>query len=124
MRTYEPHTESSFTANARTLRKHMTPEERHLWYDFLKDLPVTVNRQKILGRYIADFYCHKAKLVIELDGSQHYDPEEAEKDRIRTEYLKSQGLHVLRFTNLEITREFNAVCEAIHIACGEPERKS
>ena len=109
---------------SRQLRTSPTKEEFLLWNNFLRKYPLQFRRQYIIGNYIADFYCHKAKLVIELDGSQHYDPEEAEKDRIRTEYLKSQGLHVLRFTNLEIAREFNAVCEAIHIACGKPEWKS
>ena len=91
----------------------MTKEEKHLWYDFLKKLPVTVSRQKNIGNYIVDFYCHQAKLVVELDGSQHYEPEEITKDQIRTEYLRSLGLRVLRFTNLEIQREFSAVCEVI-----------
>ena len=106
---------------ARQLRKEMTKEERHLWYDYLRDHPAKFRRQAVFGKYIADFYCAKAKLVIELDGSQHYEPEEAEKDRIRTEHLQSLGLRVIRFTNLEVQRQFSAVCETIHAACGNPE---
>ena len=59
--------------NAQKLRKNMTRQERHLWYDFLKKLPITVNCQKVIGKYIVDFYCAGAKTVIELDGSQHYE---------------------------------------------------
>ena len=108
---------------SRQLRTSPTKEEFLLWNNFLRKYPLQFRRQYVIGNYIVDFYCHKAKLVIELDGSQHYDPEEAEKDRIRTEYLKSQGLRVLRFSNLEVLRDFDAVCEKIHIACGEPEWK-
>ena len=91
----------------------MTPEERHLWYDFLKSLPVTVNRQKVIGRYIVDFYCAKARLVIELDGSQHYDPENQTFDADRDAWLKSLGLTVLRFSNADIHSRFQSVCETI-----------
>ena len=77
----------------------MTPEEKHLWYDFLKKLPVTINRQKVIGNYIVDFYCADKKTVIELDGSQHF---ESEKDIIRDEYLKSLGIKVLRYWNKEL----------------------
>ena len=100
-------------AYAQELRKNQTKEESLLWYHFLCQYPCRFRRQYIIGNYIADFYCHKAKLVVELDGSQHYDPSEMEKDRIRTEYLESMGLKVLRFTNLEVLREFNGVCELI-----------
>ena len=103
------------------LRTAPTKEEFLLWNNFLRKYPLQFRRQYIIGNYIADFYCHKAKLVIELDGSQHYDPEEAEKDRIRTEHLQSLGLRVIRFTNLEVQRQFSAVCETIHAACGNPE---
>ena len=88
----------------------MTKEERHLWYDFLKGLPVTVRRQKVFGPYIVDFYCAEAKLVIELDGSQHYQPQGQAKDRMRDRYLQSLGLTVLRYSNLEIWNEFEGVC--------------
>ena len=73
---------------ARQLRKEMTKEERHLWYDFLRQYPVRFYRQKILGKYIADFYCAKAGLVVELDGSQHYEEKQKEIDEKRTEYLR------------------------------------
>ena len=88
----------------------MTKEERKLWYKFLKNLPVTVHRQKIIGNYIVDFYCAAAKLVIELDGSQHYEDEAQQKDRERDEYLASVGLTVLRYTNIEVNKQFEAVC--------------
>ena len=99
----------------------MTKEEAHLWYQFLCRYKPRFHRQYVIGQYIADFYCHQAKLVVELDGSQHCDPEEVRKDQIRTEYLKTQGVRVLRFTNLDIQRNFRIVCEQIHKACGEPE---
>ena len=98
---------------AKTLRKNMTREERHLWYDFLRTYEVKFVRQKVLGKYIADFYCAEAKLIIELDGSQHYDEMEQEKDRVRTEYLKELGLNVLRFPNNDVMNRFRGVCEAI-----------
>ena len=95
---------------AKTLRKNMTKEEKHLWYDFLKDYPVKITRQKVLGRYIVDFYCAGARLVIELDGSQHYEEENAKNDKNRTCFLEKYGLMVLRFTNTEINANFNDVC--------------
>ena len=98
------------TRTAQKLRREMTKEERHLWYDFLKRLPVTVNRQKVIGRYIVDFYCASAKLVIELDGSQHYAVEGAAYDRERDGVLRSLGLTVIRYSNNEINRNFNGVC--------------
>ena len=101
------------TGRAQQLRKNMTREERHLWYDFLKQLPVTFNRQKVIGRYIVDFYCAEAKLVIELDGSQHFEDAGAEADRERDEYMKSMGLMVLRYPNSAIWGNFEGVCEDI-----------
>lgn len=98
---------------ARELRKNQTKEESLLWNQFLRQYPLRFRRQYIIGNYIVDFYCHQAKLVVELDGSQHYDPEEQKKDAERTRYLKSQGLKVLRFSNLDVTRRFRSVCEAI-----------
>ena len=98
------------TGNAQSLRKEMTKEERHLWYDFLKDFPYTVNRQKVIGHYIVDFYCAQAKLVIELDGSQHYEEEGEKADRIRDAYMRSLGLSVLRYSNLDIRKNFEGVC--------------
>ena len=99
------------TGNARMLRKNMTKEERHLWYDFLKNLPVMVHRQKVVEQYIVDFYIAQCSLVIELDGSQHYMPEEAEKDAIRTKRLQDKGLLVVRIPNNEVSRNFRGVCE-------------
>ena len=103
----------NLTPFSKSLRKNMTKEERHLWYDFLKSLPVTINRQKVIGNYIVDFYCHSAKLVIELDGSQHYEDEGKIDDIIRDRYLSDLGLKVLRYSNLDINRRFEAVCEEI-----------
>ncbi|MBE6824396.1 MAG: endonuclease domain-containing protein [Ruminococcaceae bacterium] len=110
------------TGLSKTLRKNMTKEERHLWYDFLKNLPVTVNRQKVVGDYIVDFYCSSAKVVIELDGSQHFDIKGEAKDIIRDEFLKGLGLTVLRYSNLEVKTNFNGVCEDIwnHIRTSPP----
>ena len=99
---------------AKTLRKTMTKEERHLWYDFLRSYPVKFYRQRRIDRYIVDFYCAQAQLVIELDGSQHYDEAGVASAQERTAVLESYGLHVIRFTNLEIRRQFSDVCEVIH----------
>ena len=93
--------------------KTMTKEERHLWYDCLKQLPVTVHRQKVLGRYIVDFYIASAKIVIELDGSQHYEPAGQESDTIRDAYLQSLGCQVLRYSNADINYRFGNVCQDI-----------
>ena len=105
--------------DSQNLRKNMTREEAHLWYQFLCCYPMRFRRQYVIGNYIADFYCHKAKLVIEVDGSQHCTPEEMEYDRKRTEYLQSLGLHVLRFSNLDVMRQFREVCETIDMAAKE-----
>ena len=104
---------SRLTGNAKKLRREMTKEERHLWYDFLKGLPVTVNRQKVIGHTIVDFYCAEAKLVIEIDGTQHYEQAGKEADRERDDYLKSIGLHVVRYSNRDINRSFEGVCADI-----------
>ena len=114
------------TSNAQSLRKDMTKQERHLWYDFLKGLPVTFNRQKVIGKYIVDFYCAKAGVVIEIDGEQHYDCDGMKKDKIRDDYLHNMGLKVLRYTNLEIDRNFNGVCEDIlrHISTSSASLRS
>ena len=98
---------------AKQLRKEMTKEERHLWFDFLRGYPVRFTRQKVLGRYIADFYSAKAKLVIELDGSQHYEDSNAVKDAERTKFLEGYGLRVIRIPNNEVNRNFSGVCEYI-----------
>ena len=99
--------------NAKALRKNMTKEEKHLWYDFLRTYPVKFLRQKVLGKYIVDFYCAKANLVVELDGSQHFEKQGVIKDNQRDEYLKEYGILVLRFSNLEINNNFMGVCEHI-----------
>ena len=106
---------SDLLIHARRLRKEMTKEERHLWYDFLKDYPVKIYRQKIVGNYILDFYCEKAKLAIELDGSQHYEDAGQEYDKKRTMYLNELGIEVFRVSNLDVNRNFRGVCDAIHI---------
>ena len=98
---------------AKALRKNMTPWERKLWYCFLREYPVRFQRQKCIGNFIVDFYCFRAKLVVELDGGGHYDPEAEEKDRNRTKELEKQGLKVLRFCNLDVDKNFYGVCSVI-----------
>ena len=101
---------------AKQLRKEMTKEDRHLWYDYLRTYPVRFSRQKVLGKYIADFYSAEAKLVIELDGSQHYETDGIEKDSQRTAFLEGYGLKVIRIPNNEVSRNFRGVCEYIDAA--------
>ena len=91
----------------------MTKEEKHLWYDFLKLLPLTINRQKVIGAYVVDFYCASAKIVIELDGSQHGGEKMKQKDAERDSYLNSLGITVLRYSNIDIHKNFNGVCNDI-----------
>ena len=91
----------------------MTKEERHLWYDFLRGHQAKFYRQKVIGNYIVDFYCPSAKLVIELDGSQHYESAGIMRDSERSDYLNSLGISVMRFTNRDIHERFRGVCEAI-----------
>ena len=95
------------------LRKNMTKEERHLWYDFLKTYPVQFRRQHPIAPYIVDFYCYKARLVVELDGSQHCDSAGFRYDAHRTAALEAQGLKVIRFSNLDVINRFREVCEVI-----------
>ena len=104
---------SKLTGNAKSLRKNMTKEKRHLWYDFLKTLPITVNRQKVIGNYIVDFYIATAKLVVELDGSQHYEEKGVENDAKRDDFLNGLGIKVLRYSNLDVNQRFESVCEDI-----------
>jgi very-short-patch-repair endonuclease len=99
---------------AKELRKEMTKQERHLWYDFLRHYPIKIYKQKVIDNYIVDFYCHKARLVIELDGSQHYSEEGLAYDSERTKVLNAYGLDVIRFTNKDIEENFNGVCEHIN----------
>jgi len=101
-------------ANSQELRKNMTKEERRLWYDFLKTLPVTFNRQKIINKYIVDFYCASSKLIIELDGSQHYEEDNVIADKKRDNALNELGFNVLRFSNRDINERFKQVCEEIY----------
>lgn len=98
---------------AKALRKRATPQERHLWYDFLSKYKVRFQRQKVIDNFIADFYCHKAKLVVEIDGSQHYSDSGEKKDQFRTEILEEYGLKVIRLTNRQINEQFENCCEYI-----------
>ena len=104
---------SKLTGLARQLRKNQTKEEALLWYNFLRKCQPRFHRQYVIGNYIVDFYCHKANLVIEVDGSQHYEPENQIADEKRDAYLKSLGLTVLRIPNNEINQNFRGVCEEI-----------
>ena len=101
--------------NARRLRREMTPHERKLWYLFLRKYPVKIYKQRIIGRFIVDFYCASAKLVIEVDGSQHYEPQGIAYDEERSAFLTALNLAVLRFSNRDIDRAFHGVCEQIDI---------
>ncbi len=101
---------------AKDLRKNATPQEDHLWYDFLSKYGVRFQRQKAIDNFIADFYCHKAKLIIEIDGAQHHTKEGSQKDEIRTEILERYDLKVIRFTNRQIDTNFRAVCKYIDAA--------
>ena len=107
--------DNSLLENARRLRRDMTPHERKLWYLFLRKYPVKIYKQRIIGRFIVDFYCASAKLVIEADGSQHYDPQGMTYDAERSEFLSALGLEVLRFSNRDIDKDFDGVCERIDI---------
>ena len=91
----------------------MTKQERHLWYDFLKTLPITIHRQKVIGNFVVDFYCAEAKLVIELDGSQHYEGKGKEQDTARDKFLNGLGLKILRYSNRDVNENFSGVCEDI-----------
>jgi len=104
---------AELTPLAKNLRKEMTKEERHLWYDFLREYPVRFLRQKVIGNYIVDFYCRQAALVIELDGSQHFAEDGIAKDQSRTRHIESCDLAVLRFDNLSVMQNFEGVCEQI-----------
>ena len=101
-------------AKAQNLRKDATKEENLLWYKFLRRYPVQFRRQYIIGNYIVDFYCHRARLIVELDGSQHCEPKQVEFDRARSAYLESLGLYVLRFSNLDVMQQFGIVCDVIN----------
>ena len=104
---------------AKSLRKNATPQENHLWYDFLRGYKPRFQRQKAIDGYIADFYCHEARLIIELDGSQHYTPEGMTYDEARTRVLNAYGLTVLRLTNRDVDSYFPGVCQQIHTVVTE-----
>ena len=105
--------DNSQLENARRLRREMTPHECKLWYLFLRKYPVKIYKQRIIGRFIVDFYCASPKLVIEVDGSGHYEPQGMAYDAKRSAFLS--GLAVLRFSNRDIDRDFRSVCEQIDI---------
>ena len=118
---------TKLTKRSQRLRKEMTPEEKQLWYQFLKKIPYTFHRQKVIGLYIVDFYCAKAMLVIELDGTQHYETSGQKADAKRDAFLRERGLHVLRYSNRQVNQEFSRVCEDVlqylttsSTACGGP----
>ena len=104
----------NLTPNAKALRKSMTEQELKLWYLYLREFPVRFLRQKVIDRFIVDFYYARAKLVVELDGSQHFEREAILYDEERTSMLNGFGLEVIRFTNLEVNKTFDLVCEQIH----------
>ena len=101
--------------HARQLRREMTPQERKLWYLFLRKYPVKWYKQRIIGPYIVDFYCASAKLVVEIDGSQHYEDAGRAYDKARTAYLNGLGFRVVRYSNADINCRFERVCESIHL---------
>jgi very-short-patch-repair endonuclease len=101
------------TQRAQSLRRDPTPAEKKLWHEFLADLPEKFTRQKPLGRYIADFYCSRHKLVVELDGDSHYSGSAQRYDAVRTEMLGREGVRVIRFANPDILENFSEVCAAI-----------
>ena len=107
--------DNSQLETARRLRKDMTPHERKLWYLFFRKYPVKIYKQRIIGRFIVDFYCASAGLIIEVDGSQHYEPRGAAYDSERSAFLTSLGLEVLRFSNRDIDRDFYGVCTQIDL---------
>ena len=109
---------------AKELRKNMTKEEKHLWYDFLRKYPERFIRQKVIDNYIVDFYCHKARLIVELDGSQHYEEKGMLSDRIRTEHLEKRDLYVIRIPNNEVNKNFDGVCQYIDNTVKESLRQS
>lgn len=98
---------------SRELRKNMTEQEKRLWFCFLKEYPIKIYRQRVIGNYIADFYCSKAKIVIEIDGSQHYSDEGMNYDEKRTNAINDFGIEVIRFSNYDVNTNFEGVCMEI-----------
>ena len=113
---------SKLTSRAQTLRKNMTKEERRLWYEYLHNYPYRFRRQVTVGNYILDFYCAAVKLAVELDGSQHYEPEQLPYDACRTAYLNQLGIRVLRFSNLDVLKNLRGVCQQIDLCIMERTR--
>ena len=110
---------SELITRAKELRKDATPQENHLWYDFLRSYPIRFQRQKTISGFIADFYCHKAKLIVEIDGPQHYTDQGKAYDEERTAAFLKYDLIVLRFSNLEVVCKFGSVCETIDLTVKE-----
>lgn len=111
----------NYVSLAQNLRKNMTREEKHLWYDFFKKLPITINRQKNIGNYIVDFFIAKSRIVIEIDGQGHGFEENIQKDKNRDEDFNNLGITVLRYTNDDVNRRFNSVCQDILLHLGLDE---
>ena len=111
MITHRPPVSPAMRKRAQQLRKNMTPEEKMIWYQFLRGYEQRVTRQYVLGDYIADFYCAGAKLIIEIDGAQHYDEAGRDYDAVRTRFFETYGLEVVRLTNLQINRQFKECCQ-------------
>ena len=110
---------SALDQHAKNLRKNMTNEEKTIWYDFLNKITPRFHRQKIIGNYIVDFYCPKLKIVIEIDGVQHYDIANSLYDAKRTQFLENLGLSVIRFDNIDIKKDFGTVVYDITTHCEE-----
>lgn len=110
---------SKLTPTAQTLRKNMTKEERKLWYAYLSKYPYRFRRQVTCGRYILDFYCAAAKLAIELDGSQHFEPQGIAYDAERTAFLEAGDIHVLRFSNSDVIHNLRGVCTQIDLVINQ-----
>ena len=111
------------TPIAKKLRREMTSSERKLWFNFLRRFPVRVLRQKIIGDYVVDFYCAKAKLMIEIDGGYHDEGMQRKSDAVREAALRGAGLDVLRFSNEEVKEDFDGVCQRINAVILEGVKK-
>ena len=99
------------------LRKNMTDEEKKVWYQILKGRVPRFHRQQIIGNYIVDFYCPELRLVIEVDGYQHFLPDNVEYDNKRTAYIEEQDIYVLRFENTEVNKDIEQVRCIINTVC-------
>ena len=108
--------EKHLQSNARKLRKEMTKQERHLWYDILRTFEIQCYRQKVIENYIVDFYCTQAKLIVELDGGQHFVDEGQRADQKRDARLTGLGYEIIRFTNNDVDQNFYEVCEVVRMA--------